>query len=106
MAQILEQTDLLESQKSYNTAIKLFQEKVKVSVPPEIYSNLGSLNYRLGNYQEALKCFEKALQRSQAEGEKGDSHYYNSISVTISYNLGKFQVFLHLNMHIFSKVIN
>ncbi|OXA64554.1 RNA polymerase-associated protein CTR9 [Folsomia candida] len=89
LAQILEQTDLLESQKSYNTAIKLFQEKVKVSVPPEIYSNLGSLNYRLGNYQEALKCFEKALQRSQAEGEKGDSHYYNSISVTISYNLAR-----------------
>jgi RNA polymerase-associated protein CTR9 len=89
LAQILEQTDLQESLKSYNTAIKLFQEKVRAPVPPEIYNNLGSLQYRLGSHADALTCFEEARQRCDSEGERGDSHYYNSIAVTVSYNLAR-----------------
>lgn len=46
LAQILEQSDPHDSLKSYNTAVKLFHDKVKVPVPPEISNNIGSLNYR------------------------------------------------------------
>lgn len=46
LAQILEQADPHDSLKSYNTAVKLFHDKVKQPVPPEISNNIGSLNYR------------------------------------------------------------
>ena len=49
LAQILEQTDLQESLKSYNTAAKILQDKVEADMPPEILNNVGSLNFRLGN---------------------------------------------------------
>ena len=46
LAQILEQSDLSECLKSYMTAMKLFRDKVKVAIPPEIYNNIGSVHYR------------------------------------------------------------
>ena len=44
LAQILEQTDLQESLKSYKTATRILQDKVEAEVPPEILNNVGSLN--------------------------------------------------------------
>lgn len=46
LAQILEQTDLNDCLKSYMTAVKLFNEKVKIPVPAEVYNNIGSVHYR------------------------------------------------------------
>jgi RNA polymerase-associated protein CTR9 len=46
LAQILEQSDVADSLKSYKVAVKLFHDKVKLSVPPELYNNIGCLYYR------------------------------------------------------------
>lgn len=44
---------------------------------------------RLGNYGDALRFFEESLERAKVESDRGDSQYYNSISVTTSYNLAR-----------------
>ena len=49
LAQILEQTDLPGSLKAYETAISIWNDKVRETIPPQIVNNLGSLHYRLGN---------------------------------------------------------
>ena len=82
LAQILEQTDLQESLKSYKTATRILQDKVEAEVPPEILNNVGSLNFRLGKLDEAKQCFETALERAEAESEE-DEGYYRQIMVTI-----------------------
>ena len=82
LAQILEQTDLQESWKSYKTATRILQDKVEAEVPPEILNNVGSLNFRLGKLEEAKQCFETALERAEAESEE-DEGYYRQIMVTI-----------------------
>merc|ERR1719210_96984 len=88
LAQILEQTDLQESWKSYKTATRILQDKVEAEVPPEILNNVGSLNFRLGKLDEAKQCFETALERAKAESEE-DEGYYRQIMVTIRYNLAR-----------------
>jgi len=88
LAQILEQTDLAESLKSYNTATRILQDKVEADVPPEILNNVGSLNFRLGKLEEARDCFETALQRAEAESAE-DERYYRQIMITIRYNLAR-----------------
>merc|ERR1719273_2053754 len=88
LAQILEQTDLQESLKSYKTATRILQDKVEAEVPPEILNNVGSLNFRLGKLEEAKQCFETALERAEAESEE-DERYYRQIMVTIRYNLAR-----------------
>jgi len=88
LAQILEQTDLQESLKSYKTATRILQDKVEAEVPPEILNNVGSLNFRLGKLDEAKQCFETALERAKAESEE-DEGYYRQIMVTIRYNLAR-----------------
>ena len=50
-------------------------------------------NYRLGNFKEALYNFEEAMRRSQQEAERAEAPYYNSISITTSYNLARFVSF-------------
>ena len=49
LAQILEQTDLPGSLKAYETAISIWNDKVRETIPPQIVNNVGSLHYRLGN---------------------------------------------------------
>merc|ERR1712013_681426 len=88
LAQILEQTDLNESLKSYKTATKILQDKVEADVPPEILNNVGSLNFRLGKLEESRECFETALARAEAEAED-DERYYKQIIITIRYNLAR-----------------
>lgn len=39
---------------AYNTSIKILTETVEVDVPPEIFNNMGSLQYRMGNYVESM----------------------------------------------------
>ena len=65
----------------------LSREKVEADIPPEILNNVGSLHYRQSETAKALECFEGALVKCQRDSD--DDPYYNQISVTIRYNLGR-----------------
>lgn len=88
LAQILEQSDLQGSLNAYGKAIKILKKDVQAEIPTEILNNVGALHYRLGNLEEAKKNLEEALIRAKAEAEH-DPQYYNSISVTTTYNLAR-----------------
>ncbi|KAI4458501.1 rna polymerase-associated protein ctr9 [Holotrichia oblita] len=88
LAQILEQSDLQGSLNAYGTAIKILKKDVQAEIPTEILNNVGALHYRLNNLEEAKKYLEEALIRAKVEAEH-DPQYYNSISVTTTYNLAR-----------------
>ncbi|XP_044259150.1 RNA polymerase-associated protein CTR9 homolog [Tribolium madens] len=88
LAQILEQSDLQGSLNAYGTAIQILNKDVQADIPTEILNNVGALHYRLNNLEEAKKNLEEALTRAKTEAEH-DPQYYNSISVTITYNLAR-----------------
>ncbi|XP_018570390.1 RNA polymerase-associated protein CTR9 homolog isoform X2 [Anoplophora glabripennis] len=88
LAQILEQSDLQGSLNAYGTAIQILKKDVQAEIPTEILNNVGALHYRLSNLDEANKNLEEALVRAKVEAEH-DPQYYNSISVTITYNLAR-----------------
>ena len=98
LAQILEQNDLQASLQAYGTATGILQDKVKADIPPEILNNVAALHFRLGSLDEARSKLEVALERAKVESEH-DSHYYDSISVTMSYNLAR----LNEEMCVFDK---
>ncbi|KAJ8982269.1 hypothetical protein NQ317_007241 [Molorchus minor] len=76
LAQILEQSDLQGSLNAYGTAIQILKKDVQAEIPTEILNNVGEEN------------LEEALGRAKTEAEH-DPQYYNSISVTITYNLAR-----------------
>lgn len=88
LAQILEQNDLHGSLQAYATATNILKEKVKAEIPSEILNNVAALHYRLENLLEANQKLEFALQRAKIEGQH-DMQYYDSISVTMTYNLAR-----------------
>ncbi|XP_021927029.1 RNA polymerase-associated protein CTR9 homolog isoform X3 [Zootermopsis nevadensis] len=88
LAQILEQSDLQGALAAYATATRILRDKVQADIPPEIFNNVGALHYRLGNLEEAKKNLEDSLSRSKVEAEQ-DPQYYNSITVTTTYNLAR-----------------
>ncbi|KAL5007726.1 hypothetical protein ScPMuIL_016532 [Solemya velum] len=88
LAQILEQLDVQGALSAYGTATRILKEKVEADVPPEILNNVAALHFRLGNLQEAKKCYEASLERSRNE-QQHDETYYSAISVTTTYNLAR-----------------
>lgn len=88
LAQILEQNDLQGSLAAYGQATNILKDQINAEVPPEIFNNIAALHYRMGNLSEAKNNLEKALERSKSEAEH-DSQYYDSISVTMTYNLAR-----------------
>lgn len=88
LAQILEQNDLQGSLQAYATATQILKEKVNEDIPPEILNNVAALHFRLDNLQEAQAKLEQAMERAKAEAEH-DSHYYDSIAVTMKYNMAR-----------------
>ncbi|XP_030761980.1 RNA polymerase-associated protein CTR9 homolog [Sitophilus oryzae] len=88
LAQILEQSDLQGSLNAYGTAINILKKDVQAEIPTEILNNVAALHYRTNNLEEAKNTLEEALQRAKVEAEH-DPQYYNSISVTITYNLAR-----------------
>lgn len=88
LAQILEQNDLQGSLHAYGMATNILQEKVNADIPPEIFNNVSALHYRLGNLDAAQEKLEEALKRARIEAEH-DAQYYDSISVTMTYNLAR-----------------
>ncbi|KAK9885237.1 hypothetical protein WA026_010740, partial [Henosepilachna vigintioctopunctata] len=95
LAQILEQSDLQGSLNAYGTAVQILKKDVQAEIPTEILNNVASLHYRLNNLDEAKRNLEEALARARAEAEH-DPQYYNSISVTITYNLARLNEALFL----------
>lgn len=89
LAQILEQNDLQGSLAAYGQATNILTEKVNADVPAEILNNVAALNYRMGNLQEAKTKLEQALERAKIEAEEHDAQYYDSISVSMTYNLAR-----------------
>jgi RNA polymerase-associated protein CTR9 len=88
LAQILEQNDLQGSLQAYGQATSILTDKVGAEVPPEILNNVASLHYRMNNLPEAKNKLEQALERAKNEAEH-DAQYYDSISVTMTYNLAR-----------------
>lgn len=88
LAQILEQNDLQGSLAAYDTAKQILKEKVNEDIPPEILNNVAALHYRLGNLTVAKDKLDAAIERAKIESEQ-DPQYYESISVTMKYNLGR-----------------
>lgn len=88
LAQILEQNDLQGSLQAYATATHILKDKVKADIPPEILNNVAALHFRLGNMDEAREKLEQSIERTKVEAEH-DQQYYDSISVTMTYNLGR-----------------
>jgi len=88
LAQILEGTDLQGSLSAYNRAISILHETVLTEIPPELLNNVGSLQFRLGQLDAAHKNYELALERCKRESEH-DPQYYNSISISVTYNLAR-----------------
>lgn len=88
LAQILEQNDLQGSLHAYGMATNILKEKVHAEIPPEILNNVAALHYRLSNLSAAKEKLEQALERAKVESEH-DAQYYDSISVTMIYNLAR-----------------
>ncbi|VEN35073.1 unnamed protein product [Callosobruchus maculatus] len=88
LAQILEQSDLHASLNAYETAMQLLRKNVQADIPVELLNNVGALQFRLGNLEEAKKNIEEALSRAKTEAAH-DPQYYNSVSVTMTYNLAR-----------------
>lgn len=56
-------------------------------IPPEILNNVAALRYRLGDLNKAKAKLDAAIDRAKIESEQ-NLQYYESISVTMKYNLG------------------
>lgn len=55
-----------------------------------LYNYHCPIGNRLNNMKEAREYFEESLERSKQEAEADvDPQYYNAISVTTNYNLGR-----------------
>ncbi|CAF0835802.1 unnamed protein product [Didymodactylos carnosus] len=88
LAEILEGVELQGALDAYLTASKLIRETHGVDTPVEILNNMGSLYYRLNNYEESKRCFEMGIQNADMARE-AEPGYYNSILVTMRYNLAR-----------------
>jgi RNA polymerase-associated protein CTR9 len=88
LAQILEQNDLQGSLAAYGQAASILTDKVGTDIPAEILNNVAALHYRMGNLSGAKSKLEQALERAKIESEH-DAQYYDSISVTMTYNLAR-----------------
>lgn len=88
LAQLQESTDIQGAVNSYSKATKILKEKIQEEIPSEILNNVASLHFRLGNYDDAKRYYEAALQSANNELIH-DKIYYSAITVTISYNLAR-----------------
>ncbi|CAF3361322.1 unnamed protein product [Rotaria socialis] len=88
LAEILEGVDLQASLDAYMTASKLIRDMHHKDTPMEMLNNMGSLHYRLNNYEESRKCFEQGILYAE-QAREVEPAYANSILVTMRYNLAR-----------------
>lgn len=74
--------------------MEILRDKVKAETPPEILNNVAALYFRLGKLEEATNYYNQSVERCKLE-TPNDEHYYNSINVTINYNLARLYEALH-----------
>ena len=67
-ASLQEQFDLSQSLYAYEKALEVLQN-IGGDIKPEIYNNIGVLNMRLENYDQALISLNKALEMSLSSDE-------------------------------------
>jgi len=72
--------------KAYGKATMLIRSKVEQDIPPEILNNIAGLHFRLGNFNEAKRYYQRALDMCKKDP---DNKYLSSIMVTIQYNMGR-----------------
>jgi len=72
--------------KAYGRATMLIRSKVEQDIPPEILNNIAGLHFRLGNFNEAKRYYQRALDMCKKDP---DNKYLSSIMVTIQYNMGR-----------------
>ncbi|EDV28497.1 uncharacterized protein TRIADDRAFT_19990 [Trichoplax adhaerens] len=91
LAGILEGSDIQGALSAYGTSSRLLQETLETDTPPEILNNVAALHFKLGNLLEAMKNFSAALERAKLEANESTegSSYFNTISVTITYNVAR-----------------
>ncbi|CAF2780986.1 unnamed protein product [Rotaria sp. Silwood2] len=88
LAEILEGVDLQVSLDAYMMASKLIRDFHGKDTPMEMLNNMGSLHYRLNNYEESGKCFDKGISYAE-QAREVEPAYANSILVTMRYNLAR-----------------
>lgn len=88
LAEILEGIELQSSLDAYRKAAQLIREYHDKDTPMEMFNNMGSLHFRLNEYEEARKCFEKAITYAE-QAREVEPAYANSILVTMRYNLAR-----------------
>lgn len=87
-AEILEGVDLQSSLNAYLKASKLILDNHHRDIPMEMLNNMGSLHFRLNDYEESRKCFERGITYAE-QAREVEPTYANSILVTMRYNLAR-----------------
>ncbi|KAF0991486.1 hypothetical protein HZS_6784 [Henneguya salminicola] len=87
LAEVYQSTDLGESLKAFNKAIELMTAK-QTYISPEIYNNIGSIYFRLENFNKAKEYFELALNHIDQSCFLVDT-VSQPITATVRYNLAR-----------------
>ena len=91
LAGILQYFDFNGALNAYSMASSIFKENIKLQVPPEIINNMAALYHKLDQLDSARDNYKLALSRCKQE----EDSYYNTLSVTLSYNLARLYEALH-----------
>ncbi|KAK0170395.1 hypothetical protein PV328_010963 [Microctonus aethiopoides] len=85
-AEIQHENDCSASLSAYETAIGIMKLTVGDKIPPQIYNNIGTLHYRLGNLEEAWDNYEKSLSCLKFYKNANNINYCIQIFQIITYN--------------------
>ena len=84
-AQVLEQFTPEKALETYRRVIQLM-EAVGVEIRAEIYNNIGTLQMRLGNLEDARENLQLAEEQIKVLLDGPDYMYYRSLHNTVKYN--------------------
>lgn len=90
LSRLYEGRDLNQSLTYLSKAIES-RTQVGLSVPIEVYNNLGVMNFFKNNLDEAKENFEFAVQNIRKESEEKSDPIFDDLSLTIDYNLARSQ---------------
>jgi tetratricopeptide (TPR) repeat protein len=81
LANILQRQDLIESKKIYQELIEVHErENFDFSERIHVLGNLGNIEFKLGNYQQARDIHELVLKNCVMEGDRlGEAHSLNAL---------------------------
>lgn len=88
LAQLQETSRPDEALKKYQLAMKMLEGHEDFKIPAEMYSNIGTLHYQLGNYVDAKEYYEKAKDVILSDTELSDEEVAAKL-ITLDYNVGR-----------------